>query len=137
MTEEINHPEHYNQSEIEPVDVWDDWGMGIEGYITNILKYLCRGGHKPGAFLNKDMAKVRWYINRAITQIESGDCAQWRGAPVGSIPWETLANAWKLEGHLCEALQHIHQGRLASARASMDEWINRPRPEKAPREKAR
>ena len=123
MTEEIDHPAHYNQSDVEPVDVWDDWGIGTANYVGNAIKYLCRGGHKPGQQLTKDMSKVLWYLGRARQQERTGGCDRWRGAPTSAPPWEDIADAWKLTAHLRLALQFIHGGNLVAAVEMMQQWL--------------
>lgn len=66
MSDSINHPSHYTQGRIEPIDVIEDWGLGFcDG---NALKYIARFRHK-GQALN-DLRKARWYLDRLIQQME-------------------------------------------------------------------
>lgn len=65
MADNVNHPPHYNQGSIEPIDVIEDWGLGFcDG---NALKYIARFRHKNGV---EDLRKARWYLDRLIQQME-------------------------------------------------------------------
>ena len=62
----IDHPPHYTQGRIEPIDVIEDWGLGFcDG---NALKYIARFRHKGQALA--DLRKARWYLDRLIQQTE-------------------------------------------------------------------
>jgi hypothetical protein len=58
----INHPPHYNQSEIQPIDVIEEWQLGY--HLGNVIKYICRCGHKGSPL--EDLKKARWYLDRKI-----------------------------------------------------------------------
>ena len=62
MSDPINHPSHYTQGSIEPIDVIENWGLGF--HLGNALKYIARAAHK-GAEL-EDLQKAQFYLNRAI-----------------------------------------------------------------------
>ena len=63
MSDLINHPPHYTQGSIEPIDVIEDWELGFcDG---NALKYIARWRHKGGI---EDLKKAVWYLNRLICQ---------------------------------------------------------------------
>lgn len=64
----VNHPAHYNFSEIEPIDVIEAWGLDF--CTGNALKYIARAKHK-GTELT-DLEKSRWYLNRAIDALKKG-----------------------------------------------------------------
>ncbi len=62
----INNPTHYTQYPIEVIDMMISlWGK--EKVITfctlNAFKYRMRAGHKNS--LDQDIAKERWYLNKA------------------------------------------------------------------------
>ena len=64
----IDHPSHYTRGKIE---VWDFiLDQELSYLLGNIVKYVCRAGHK-GAYL-EDLKKARAYIEKAIS-IEEGD----------------------------------------------------------------
>lgn len=64
----INHPSHYNNGDIETIDAIEAWGFGLHFCVGNAIKYLSRFEHK-GAPL-EDLRKARWYVERAIAQLE-------------------------------------------------------------------
>ena len=65
MSNMVNHPPHYNTSNIETIDIIESvTGDGFETYLQgNILKYICRYKYKNGV---EDLEKARWYLNRLI-----------------------------------------------------------------------
>ena len=70
MSDLINHPDHYNQSEIECIDAIQAALTPDEfrGYCKgNILKYVWRERHKGSL---ESLKKARWYLNRLIGTME-------------------------------------------------------------------
>lgn len=67
IEDEINHPKHYNQGEIEPIDVIEDWKLGY--HLGNTVKYIARCKYKGSEV--KDLEKARWYLDRHIKRIKS------------------------------------------------------------------
>ena len=62
--EDVTNPIHYRRLDPEPIDVIEQWNLGFcEG---NAVKYLARAGHKLGADRRDDLAKARWYLDRAM-----------------------------------------------------------------------
>lgn len=62
MSEYINHPDHYNQGDIEVIDVIEDWNLGF--HLGNAIKYIARAEHKDNT--KQDLEKAKWYIQRYI-----------------------------------------------------------------------
>jgi hypothetical protein len=60
----IDHPAHYRHGRYEAIDVIEAWGLGF--HLGNVLKYLCRCGHKAGASELDDLRKAQWYLKRYI-----------------------------------------------------------------------
>lgn len=60
----VNHPPHYTQSDIEPIDVIESWGLGF--HLGNALKYIARCDHKGRPV--EDLEKARWYLDREIAR---------------------------------------------------------------------
>lgn len=64
MTDMVNKPPHYNESEIECIDAIEA-SMNKEafhGYLKgNVLKYLWRYEKKGG---KEDLDKANWYLTR-------------------------------------------------------------------------
>lgn len=68
--EKINHPSHYGgDTTYEAIKVIEAWGLGF--CLGNAVKYICRAGKKGEAL--EDLKKARWYLERAITNLERGD----------------------------------------------------------------
>jgi Protein of unknwon function (DUF3310). len=66
MSEEVNHPAHYQlQGGVEVIDLVEHLSFNI----GNAIKYLCRAGNKPGVDLMTDLKKARWYIDREMERI--------------------------------------------------------------------
>lgn len=70
-TENVNHPSHYNQGEIEVIDIIRSVTKDLKGEqafcIGNAIKYLSRFQYKNGA---EDLKKAIWYIERAINDVK-------------------------------------------------------------------
>lgn len=67
----INHPTHYHKdSGVEVIDAIEAWGLGFS--LGNAVKYIARAGHKDVAAELQDLKKARWYLERAIANIEKG-----------------------------------------------------------------
>jgi len=70
MSDLINHPDHYNQSEIECIDAIQA-ALALDefrGYCKgNILKYVWRERHKGSL---ESLKKARWYLDRLIGTME-------------------------------------------------------------------
>ena len=67
--DDINHPSHYTQGDIEVIDYIEDKKLGYR--LGNVVKYVPRAGHKDDAI--KDLKKARWYLNREIAKREEHD----------------------------------------------------------------
>jgi hypothetical protein len=71
MSDNINHPPHYNRGNIETIDMIKN-SMSpseFEGYLQgNIIKYISRYRYKGTAL--EDLQKAQWYINRLIKEVE-------------------------------------------------------------------
>lgn len=64
--DDINHPSHYTQGDIEVIDYIEDKKLGYR--LGNVVKYVSRAGHKDDAI--KDLKKARWYLNRESAKRE-------------------------------------------------------------------
>jgi len=58
---QVDHPDHYNQGEMEVIDAIEGLDLCFCG--GNILKYVARHKYKNG--LN-DLEKAKWYLERMI-----------------------------------------------------------------------
>lgn len=70
MTDNVNHPSHYNQGSIETIDfieaVLVKYPARIRYHLGNVIKYVSRAPYKNG---KEDLEKARWYLNRALKDI--------------------------------------------------------------------
>ena len=71
----VNHPNHYNDGNIEVIDFIED--KNLDFHLGNAIKYISRAGkkHEQG-MSNKqkeinDLRKAMWYINRKIDQLKN------------------------------------------------------------------
>ena len=65
--EMVNHPGHYNNYDIEVIDMMEKiWGtkMVAEWCLLTSYKYRMRMGTKPGETFQRDLEKERWYLNK-------------------------------------------------------------------------
>jgi hypothetical protein len=71
MTDNVNHPKHYNShpSGVECITVVEHMNFNL----GNAVKYLWRTDHKNGL---EDLKKARWYIDREIQRLESNNEAK-------------------------------------------------------------
>lgn len=68
----VNHPAHYGGegSPYETIKVIEAWGLGFN--LGNAVKYISRAGLKDEAKHLEDLKKARWYLDRAIMNMEGG-----------------------------------------------------------------
>lgn len=66
----VNHPPHYGGADnpYEAINVIEAWSLGF--CLGNVVKYISRAGRKGAAV--EDLKKARWYLDREITRMESG-----------------------------------------------------------------
>lgn len=71
INDTVNHPSHYNFGDIEVVDfieqVTKHYNSDVAYHIGNAIKYISRAPHKNG---KEDIAKAKWYIERAFDKWE-------------------------------------------------------------------
>lgn len=71
MIDNVNHPSHYTQGDIECIDALKAATVGKTGIeavcVANVIKYLWRYEEKNGL---EDVKKSQWYINRLIQELE-------------------------------------------------------------------
>lgn len=64
----VNHPIHYNNYNIEVIDMMEKiWGPAATLCFCqlNAFKYRMRMGTKPGEDIQKDLEKEQWYLQKA------------------------------------------------------------------------
>jgi hypothetical protein len=102
MTDMVNSPAHYNQSNIECIDAIRA-ALGEEGFVAycrgNAIKYNWRAGHKVSTTGStdsgkEDLQKAAWYSRMA-----SGDDPRYRPsapnlAPVHGVVWSSGSDGY-------------------------------------------
>ena len=66
--EQVNHPQHYNNYDVECIDMMRRiWGLDavIKWCELTAFKYRMRAGTKPGNPIEQDLANERWYLAKA------------------------------------------------------------------------
>lgn len=64
--DDINHPSHYTQGSIEPIDVIEDWDLPY--HLGNVIKYIARYRFKGSS--KKDLDKASWYLKRFVDKYD-------------------------------------------------------------------
>ena len=64
---EIESPEHYKYSKVEPINVIEAWKLGF--CLGNVVKYLARAAWKHNKL--QDLKKAAWYLKREIERLEN------------------------------------------------------------------
>ena len=71
MKDEVNHPAHYTQGEVECIDAIEAATIhkaGIEAVcVGNVIKYLWRYEAKGG---RQDVQKAKWYLDRLVAHLK-------------------------------------------------------------------
>lgn len=70
-TDNVNHPKHYGQGDIECIDYIADFLTYDEyiGYLRgNVAKYLHRWRYKNGL---EDLKKAQWYLARLVEEVDN------------------------------------------------------------------
>ena len=70
-TDNVNHPKHYNQYDIECIDAIRASMSALEfqGYLKgNVEKYLWRYNYKNKPV--EDLQKAQWYLGRLIEEVK-------------------------------------------------------------------
>ena len=67
MSEQVNHPSHYNNYSVEVIDMMRDiWGPEATALWCEMtaFKYRMRMGTKEGNPIEQDFAKEQFYLNK-------------------------------------------------------------------------
>lgn len=67
LEREVEYPDHYTTSKLQPVDVIDAWHLNFN--LGNTIKYICRYPHKGNPL--RDLQKAQWYLTREISKLEA------------------------------------------------------------------
>lgn len=64
----VNSPPHYNKAGIEVIDVIEAYAP-TNYHLGNVIKYVCRSGHKGSEL--EDWCKAKWYLDRLIERAKN------------------------------------------------------------------
>ena len=64
MTDNVNHPSHYTDGNIEVIDFIEDKKLNY--HLGNAVKYISRAGKKDPEKYTEDLQKAVWYLQREI-----------------------------------------------------------------------
>lgn len=70
MSDNVNHPSHYNVGTVEVIDIIESQGWGVGFNRGNAVKYILRAGHKDKNKEIEDLKKAMWYLNREIERLQ-------------------------------------------------------------------
>lgn len=75
----VYHPAHYGGGDnpYEAIKVIEAWNLGF--CLGNTVKYISRAGKKGSDAELQDLMKARWYLDRRISQIQTGAEAGYGG----------------------------------------------------------
>lgn len=68
MSDNVNHPKHYNNGKIEVIDYIEDKNLGFN--LGNAVKYISRAGIKDPDKTVEDLQKACWYVLREIERVK-------------------------------------------------------------------
>lgn len=66
MSNQVDHPEHYQANGIEAIDVIE--GFNLNFNLGNVIKYIFRADKKGNK--KQDLAKAVWYLNRELEKFK-------------------------------------------------------------------
>lgn len=111
MTDQVDHPSHYNShgSGIECIQITEHMNFNL----GNAVKYIWRAGLKAEDPIT-DLRKAAWYVQREITRLE--DMAAKSSAAAKPAGFEDVCSA--MRGLLDEADRRMASSKTAIAEAS-------------------
>ena len=62
--EMVNHPDHYQGSKMEVIDIIEDYSLGFS--LGNAVKYILRADKKGNK--KQDLEKAIWYLERELSK---------------------------------------------------------------------
>lgn len=73
MSEQVNHPQHYGGADnaYEAIKVIEAWELDF--CLGNTVKYISRAGKKETDKTVQDLEKAKWYLERKISQLKTGN----------------------------------------------------------------
>lgn len=97
MSNQVNHPPHYNSGKFEVIEVIEDQKLGF--HLGNSVKYILRAGKKDPSKTVEDLNKAIWYINRHLENLKESPR---RPNDMNVRPTEGLKTEPELEEDFCK-----------------------------------
>jgi len=74
MEKDMIRPDHYGGKDnvYEVLKVCEAWGLDMDAYLFNVVKYVARAGKKDPAKEIEDLKKAQFYLERKIKNLENG-----------------------------------------------------------------
>lgn len=129
MSEQVNHPKHYNAhpSGVECIDIVEHMTFNC----GNAIKYIWRAGLKPDTGTILDLEKAKWYVEREIERLSQAPSPRWEAGividsdtPLGDIDWVVarwLETEWpRNEPATTAEVAEVHGISVDAARASLN-----------------
>lgn len=111
MSDNVNHPAHYETGRFECIEVMEET-QGIEATkdfcICNALKYIYRHRNKNGT---EDIKKAIWYLNKSLELEEKGhekveaQCSKTQYVAGGIYP--AKQKGWGRKKHFFKTVERI------------------------------
>lgn len=100
----ISNPSHYNQTEVQPIDVINDWRLKFN--LGNVVKYIARHKHKGKPL--EDLNKAKYYLDDYILRLISGQVPieYVHISAIDYVP-EDVVEMWELPKGLCDTIIHL------------------------------
>lgn len=88
MNDKVNHPQHYNQLDIECIEIIEHFNFCL----GSAIKYIWRAEYKGNTI--EDLKKAIWYLEREIERLEKHKITVEKEIPFSDdyIHWITAGN---------------------------------------------
>ena len=68
MSNNVEHPKHYNTGKIEVISAIEDWNLDF--HLGNVVKYVARAGKKDPKKELEDLKKAVFYLQRKVENLQ-------------------------------------------------------------------
>jgi len=106
----INHPPHYTFSNIEVIDVIEDFNLPY--HLGNVIKYIARFDKKGSCLEN--IRKAIWYLER-YKKITCCDNVWGFSSLSNKYSIKDILDEWKLNKNLSKVIENVLMGRISDA----------------------
>lgn len=116
MTEQVNHPSHYNRGKYEVWDVLDDW-FPNDPLLWNVGKYVARLGSKDAPAV--EVGKIKNYLDRWLAKRGVELLEQFEEENMKTLPrsWDCGSSTYPILWTVSDA--EAHEGGFVIDRAGL------------------